>query len=267
MWRMRPLGQGREFTAVRQRSAEAGDRAGMIAVELDHTSMPSRNGQAIPAGQLGEDEAPSPGLPIELRALCIDGLPGRGLTAKGADAEHGSELWQQALAAARFGDGTVINAVFEPPVGLASSIDALSGGSGLTAQQRLGDASPTTARTGSLPQPSPGVEEHGKLWWWLHDHGLALTKHERADVLRKGWGAESGVLVTDKNGTPVNVGQLSDDEVIALDKELRGQPIGPALAAAAAPTMTSWGWNDQEPYNVAKRQLSRLLQVCAQTKT
>jgi len=68
----------------------------------------------------------------------------------------------------------------------------------------------------------------------LHSVGLTHTKHENAEILRKGWGAQGGVVVTDELGEPIDVDQLSDDEVIALDKQRRGSPIGRPLAGSAA---------------------------------
>jgi hypothetical protein len=86
------------------------------------------------------------------------------------------------------------------------------------------------------PEPAPPAteEEHGKFWWWLHSHGLTITKHERAEILRRGWGPESGVVVRDKDGDPVDVHRLSDDEIIALDKDLRDRPVGRAGPPFAA---------------------------------
>ena len=137
----------------------------------------------------------------------------------------------------------------EPP-----AVEAQGGEGGLTAQ-RPGDAPPAVAQAGTPPQSSPATEEHGRLWWWLHDHGLAQTKHEKADLLRKAMGPGSGRLVVDGNGVPVNVEQLSDDEVIELDKKLRVPPYGLPIIGPAAPVMTPWGWNNQQPYNTAIGQL------------
>ena len=135
-----------------------------------------------------------------------------------------------------------------------SAVEAQGGEGGLVAQ-RPGDAPPVVTQAGTAPQPGPGVEEHGRPWWWLHDHGLAQTKHKKADLLRKAMGPGSGRLVVDGNGVPVNVEQLSDDEVIELDKKLRAPPYGLPIIGPAAPVMTPWGWNNQEPYNTAIRQL------------
>ena len=96
-----------------------------------------------------------------------------------------------------------------------------------------GSVTPTQAPPGTNPpQQAPGGEEqHGKIWWWLHSHGQVHTKHENAEILRRGWGTQGGLVVTDELGDPIDVDRLSDDEVIALDKKLRGRPIGPPLAA------------------------------------
>jgi hypothetical protein len=125
-------------------------------------------------------------------------------------------------------------------------------------QAQPGSVPPTQAPPGTNPpQQAPGGEEqHGKIWWWLHSHGQVHTKHERAEILRRGWGAQSGVVVTE-DGKPVNVEQLSDDEVIALDKKYRGRPIGPPPAVAMAPIMTQWGWTGSSSYIKARNVLNR----------
>ncbi len=50
---------------------------------------------------------------------------------------------------------------------------------------------------------------------------------------------------------------MSDDDVLALDKETRGQSIVPMIAGAVAPVMTQWGWSNSKPYNKAKEQLTQ----------
>ena len=108
--------------------------------------------------------------------------------------------------------------------------------------------------TRSASKP-PSEEKHGGFWEFMHHYGLVLTKHERADILRKGWGPESGIIVRDRDGTPINVDQLSDDEVIALDKELRDRPIGPPILGMATPIITQWGWQGSRQYRNAVSQL------------
>ena len=117
----------------------------------------------------------------------------------------------------------------EPP-----AVEAQGGEGGLTAQHP-GDAPLAVAQAGTPPQSSPVAEEHSRLWWWLHDHGLAQTKHEKADLLRKALGPGSGWLVVDGNGVPVNLAQLSDDEVIALGKKLMDRPFELPFISPAAP--------------------------------
>lgn len=117
----------------------------------------------------------------------------------------------------------------EPP-----AVEAQGGEGGLTAR-RPGDAPPAVAQAGTPPQPSPAAEEHSRLWWWLHDHGLAHTKHEKADLLRKALGPGSGWLVVDGHGVPVNIEQLSDDEVIALGKKLMDRPFELPFIGSGAP--------------------------------
>lgn len=101
-------------------------------------------------------------------------------------------------------------------------------------QQATLPPTPTSQATAPGQQKSGEEEQHGKFWWWLHSHGLTTTKHERAELLRWSYGPKGGVVVTDKDGDPVDVDRLSDDEVIALNQRLRGRPIGPPLPIAAA---------------------------------
>jgi len=109
----------------------------------------------------------------------------------------------------------------------------------------------------AAPAPGAAAEpEHGRIWWWLHGLGLANTRHEQATLLRRAMGAQGGRIYM-LDGVPLNVEQMSDDEVLALEKETRGQPIGPPLVGAAAPIMTQWGWNNSAPYNAAKNQLKQ----------
>lgn len=95
----------------------------------------------------------------------------------------------------------------------------------------------------AAPAPGAAAEpEHGRIWWWLHGLGLANTRHEQATLLRRAMGAQGGRIYM-RDGVPLNVEQMSDDEVLALEKKTRGQPIGPPLVGAAAPIMTQWGWD------------------------
>ena len=125
----------------------------------------------------------------------------------------------EAPAVAAHGGGQFVKVASELPAGPAPSADAANGESGLTALHP-GDAPPAAAQAGTPSQPSPDVEEHGRLWWWLHDHGLVHTRHEQADLIRKAYGPGSGRLVVDGNGVPIDLDQLSDDEVIALGEKL-----------------------------------------------
>jgi Domain of unknown function (DUF4157) len=75
-------------------------------------------------------------------------------------------------------------------------------------------------------QPPEPEEPHNKLWHAAHSIGLVTTKHERAQLYRKAWGRASGVVVTDRDGNPIDVDRLSDDEVIALNARLRNIPVG-----------------------------------------
>jgi len=100
-------------------------------------------------------------------------------------------------------------------------------------------APPATSITASQAEKatrgnvSKSDEEHGTVWHALHRIGLVTTKHERAELLRKAWGPESGAVVTDRDGDPIEVRRLSDDEVIALNDRLRNVPIGGVAAIAA----------------------------------
>lgn len=70
-------------------------------------------------------------------------------------------------------------------------------------------------------------------------------------------GPESGTLVVDGDEVPVNVEELSDDEVIALDKKLRAPPYGLPIIGPAASVMTPWGWSGSKSYNAARDQLQQ----------
>ncbi len=144
------------------------------------------------------------------------------------------------------------------------------------AQARADDPATRAAVAASLPQPTPPPArpaagtaamptaspaaatepERGPIWQWLHGLGLAKTRHEQATELRRVMGSQGG-LVYMRDGAPLNVDQMSDDEVLALDKETRGQPHGPPLIGAAAPVMTPWGWDNTPPYQKALNELKR----------
>jgi hypothetical protein len=104
-----------------------------------------------------------------------------------------------------------------------------------------GKGAPAKQQATPPPKEASGSEEqHGKLWWALHSVGLANTKHERAELLRKGWGPPE--VLFDKAGEIIDVDKLSDDEVIELDRERRGLPIGHAGIISAIPTPPI-GWS------------------------
>ena len=109
------------------------------------------------------------------------------------------------------------------------------------------------------PDATPAVAaepEHGAIWQWLHGLGLAETRHEQAVGLRRVMGAQSG-LIYRRNGVALDVDHMSDDDVLALDKETRGQSIVPLVAGAAATLKTPWGWKGQERYNKVVEQLKQ----------
>ncbi|MEU4215459.1 FG-GAP-like repeat-containing protein [Actinoplanes sp. NPDC026623] len=76
-------------------------------------------------------------------------------------------------------------------------------------------------------------EKHGDFWWWLHsfDLGLVMTKHERADVLRKSFGP---YVVDNETGDPIYLNGLADDEVITLFSSPPDPPPAAHPSAAAA---------------------------------
>ena len=104
------------------------------------------------------------------------------------------------------------------------------------------------------PPAAAAEPEHGQFWWWLHRHGLAETRHEQATELRRAMGADGGVVYT-RDGVPLDVDSMSDDEVLALDKETREQRTTPWPLGVAPPRKTPWGWTGQEPYETALKQL------------
>ena len=120
--------------------------------------------------------------------------------------------WQAAMAAADEGGGG--------HAGMAGGKDGPSAGN-----------SGSTEKAGQTRQPASASEPpHSQAWWWLHDHGLAKTRHEQAQDLRRYY---STVRVTDENGHVVDTSKLSDDDLLALNRQLRGQPFGPPVAAGA----------------------------------
>jgi hypothetical protein len=119
---------------------------------------------------------------------------------------------------------------FTPPAGL-------SWPSSLTRPTRL-SAPPVLAQSSGKTVPS---EQHGSFWWWLHSLGLVQTRHERADLLRKGWGPP--LVITDKDGEVIEVAKLSDDEIIDLDQQLRGRWLRPHLGAISAIPSAPAGWS------------------------
>lgn len=82
-------------------------------------------------------------------------------------------------------------------------------------------AGPPTPDMANPDQPVPPAAaaepEHGRIWQWLHGLGLAKTRHEQATDLRRVMGSAGG-LVYMREGVPLNVDQMSDDEVLALNR-------------------------------------------------
>ena len=114
-----------------------------------------------------------------------------------------------------------------------------------------------TRPTALAVSPAAAAEPaHVRIWQWLHGLGLTETRHEQAAELRRVMSAQGGLVYT-RDGVPLNVEQMSDDEVLALDKETRGQPHAPPLIGAAAPIMTPWGWNGTPPYQQALKELEQ----------
>ncbi len=119
-------------------------------------------------------------------------------------------------------------------------------------------ADPAPANPASPPDATPAVAaepEHGMIWRWLHGLGLVETRHEQAVGLRRVMGSQSG-LTYQRDGVPLDVDRMSDDDVLALDKETRGQSPVPVIAGAVAPVYTQWGWTNSPPYKIARDQLT-----------
>ena len=105
--------------------------------------------------------------------------------------------------------------------------------------------------------PPPAQEpEHNRVWWWLHDLGVAQTRHEKAEALRRSMGSASGTVFL-RDDQPIDVDSMSDDEILALDKEFRGVNPTPPPAGVVAPTMTSWGWKNGPPYKDAIKEIGK----------
>ena len=127
--------------------------------------------------------------------------------------------------------------------------------------QAVRAAAMQASAAGPAAAPAPDAAgaaepQHNRAWWWLHDHGLAQTLHEKADGLRRSMGSAGGSVFM-RDGQRVEIDAMSDDEVIALDKEFRGVGATPWPAGVVAPTMTSWGWKDQAPYKKAVEELKK----------
>ena len=108
------------------------------------------------------------------------------------------------------------------------------------AQKRADDPATLAAVAASQPRPAPSAAKllvtkvvdvappaatepaHGRIWWWLHALGLTETRHEQATALRRVMGSQGGLVYT-RDRAPQDVDQMSDDEVLALDRETRGQ--------------------------------------------
>ncbi len=117
-------------------------------------------------------------------------------------------------------------------------------------------AAPVVPAPGGAPAGVAAEPEHGKVWWWLHGLGLAKTRHEQAIDLRRAMGSQGG-LVYLRDGAKLDVDAMSDDEVLALDKETRGQRHTPLLGGAVAPFMTPWGYNNTKAYRQAMEEIMR----------
>ncbi len=110
-------------------------------------------------------------------------------------------------------------------------------------------AEPTPASPTSAIAAEP---EHGSVWTWLHRHGLAETRHEQADDLRRFIKASGGLLSAE--GEPVDVDAMSDDDLLALDRDKR-QPVMPFFPGVAKPPSTPWGHKGTRAYRQALEEL------------
>jgi RHS repeat-associated protein len=152
----------------------------------------------------------------------------------------GEWLGSQGIEETLYGSPTAPNPAGSPSVEVVVSQTKVAG-------ERV-EASVDAGQAVARPSAEAGVpagggsagetEEHGKVWWFFHGIGLTFTKHERANILRMSLGPESGVVVVDEAGDPVDVARLSDDDVIALAQKLRGRLVGPSITAAV--TAVEW---------------------------
>lgn len=113
------------------------------------------------------------------------------------------------------------------------------------AYRRQGTAGgPPSAPSTPAPQPAPeGEAQPGRGSWFHRTFGIP-TKHERAEILRKGWGPP--LMLTDKDGEVIDVEKLSDDEIIKLDQERRGLPIVHAGISAIPSAPAGWSGTQSE---------------------
>ena len=119
-------------------------------------------------------------------------------------------------------------------------------------------ADPAAEPAPASPAPShPAIAaepEHGPVWTWLHRHGLAETRHEQADALRRFIKASGGLQSAE--GEPVDVDTMSDDDLLALDREKR-KPVMPFFPGIAKPPSTSWGHKGTPAYKKAIKALQQ----------
>ena len=97
-------------------------------------------------------------------------------------------------------------------------------------------------------------EHHGGVWCFFHAIGLAETQHEQANDLRNFY---NGITYTPAGGSPVDVGKLSDADLIQFNKDHRDE-LGAAHWAVAGAVMTSWGWSGTKAYRDAVGQLNQV---------
>jgi hypothetical protein len=101
-------------------------------------------------------------------------------------------------------------------------------------------------------------EQHGTLWCWAHSLGFVQTDHEHAESIRTDL-ASQGIVIWQGN-QPLNTTKMSDRQVLAayehlLEQDRNGKMSRPDLSAASF--LTQWGWNSQQPYRQARKEMDQ----------
>ena len=256
-----------------------------ISITLPWSGKLTREGKPWPRDRLGRDWPSHRGRPVfPIDLLPVGFAPGTNEIYRPVSPEDrrtvpqqfaamDNAMWAEIDRARRAaGDGAVRRVA---DAGTDSASTTPPNGLDPAAQDEVSDPAATAQAAAASPQvvapphgndgpiqpassPAPAAEpEHSQFWWWLHGMGLAETRHEQATELRRSLGSAGGTIFTKADGTEIDVDSMSDDELLAFNKETRGERPTPWPLGAAAPIKTPWGWSGAKPYRTAKNQLQQ----------